>query len=170
MVPNMTLQCHHPLYPVSQHHRLPFTLHSQTKVAPPPITGPPRPQRTDMLTWIALSRGWGSWGLQTELLLGRILMEYQWPIYRPSLRCLRLRDTQASTVLASIWGFTVRLWGPMDWMKPKWLCFSLCPWVVWHNDGLLHWMYHAARLGMIWTRSSWDSLHLILSLTSQGES
>ena len=48
--------------------------------------------------------------------------------------------------------------------------FSLCPWVVWHNVGLLHWMYHATRLGMIWPRNFWDNLNLTLSLMFQGES
>ena len=122
-----------------------------------------------MHVWIDLSRGWGIWGLQTELFLERILMEHQWPVSWPSLGCLRLRDTKALVVLTSIWGFIVLLWGLMDWMRPKWLCFSLCPWVVWHSVGLLHWMYHTTRLRMIWPKSFWDSLHLTLSLMFRGE-
>ncbi|RVW79678.1 hypothetical protein CK203_042420 [Vitis vinifera] len=50
------LQCHHLLHPVSQRHRPCRSLCIVRPGCPPPITVPPRPQRTHMLAWIDLSR------------------------------------------------------------------------------------------------------------------
>ena len=149
---------------------IPFTLHSQTEVAPPSITVPTPISEDPHARIDRLEQRLRQLRTSDGSLLGRILMEHQWPVYRPSLGCLRLRDTWSLAVLASIWGFIVRLWGPMDWMRPIWLCFFLCPWVVRHNVGLLYLMYHATRLGMIWPRNFLDNLHLTLSLMFRGES
>ena len=76
MAYSMTLWYHQPLHPVSQHHRLYLSLCIVRSRLPHLLSHClSRLQRTHMHIWIDLSRGWGSWGLQTKLLLGRILMD-----------------------------------------------------------------------------------------------
>ena len=88
MAPSMTLRCHHP---ISQHPRL-YLSPCIARLRLPRLLSSclPWPQRTHMLSWIGLSRGSGSWGLQTELLLGMISMDYQWPICWPKFKMSKI--------------------------------------------------------------------------------
>ena len=74
---------------------IPFTLHSQTEVSPPPAIVPTPISEDPHARMDKLEQKLRQMRTSEELLLGRILMEHLWPVYRPSSGCLRLRDTQA---------------------------------------------------------------------------